>query len=559
MLTDLYIENFTVVERLSLSLNDGLCVLSGETGAGKSIIVDAVQFALGRRSDTQEIRHGANLAEVTLIFDIQSRPAIKAWLEEHGFDHQECIISRSLNRDGRSRSRLNGKPCPAHVLRLLAPQILLIHGQHDAYTLMQRERQQQFVDALGKHQAWLDALSDIHRDYQHSLIQIDNLKKEAASRHQRLAFLEYQQSELLALNPGKHEWENLHQEHNQLQHANSLIAHMNQACILLNEHDEINAQQLLHQTILELQQVSRFYPEIQDVITLLETARIHVEEASDELQRRRERLELNPERLQYINERLSTWHDLARKHHVSPESLHELLLSIEEQIKNLHHHDENLDQLHDQLNELKKRYKAIATPLSQSRQRFSEQIETTLTASMQDLGMEGGEFFVRLEAHTETQDELLHADGLERIQFWVKTNPGHAAQPLQKVVSGGELSRLALALQTISLEQSSPGSLIFDEVDAGIGGKTAEMVGRLLKTLAKHHQVLCITHLPQVAAQGDHHYLVTKIINTLDKSTHSQIHLLNADARIEELARMLSGSQITESTRQHAKELIGLI
>lgn len=551
MLTDIYIEHFTVVDRLHLTLSQGLCVLSGETGAGKSILIDALQLALGRRADPQLIRHGETSATITAMFDVSSAPAAATWLEQHGFyDDHECVLTRTLHRDGRSRSTINGKPCATSLLRELAPQLMLIHGQHDAQILLQRERQQQFLDTLGNHQQWLDPLRHLYDTWRNHQLEIRELTQRAATRDSQLSFWQYQLDELLNHAIQADEWEKLHQEHQQLHHAKELLQHLNAAIDSTIENERASSAQLLHTALEQLRVVERHYPELAGVIELLETAAIHVQEAGDELVERRDRLDLSPERLQQIEQRLTLLHDLARKHHVSPAELPDVVKSLQQQIATLTQSDERILALTNACDALTQEYRKLASELSASRQHVAATVSEKISAAMQRLGMQGGEFAVVCEPVAEP----LAPEGQEKLAFWVKTNPGQALQPLAKVVSGGELSRISLALQTLLIEQQAPVSLVFDEVDTGIGGTTAEIVGNLLKTLGERTQVFCITHLPQVAAQAHHHYRVTKSSDA--EITKATIEALDATQRIDELARMLSGSKITAHTRQHAADLL---
>lgn len=551
MLTDLYIEHFTVVDKLHLQLHQGLCVLTGETGAGKSLLIDALQLALGRRADSQVIRHGESSATITAVFDIHQCPAAQSWLNAQGYaDELECVISRTLHRDGRSRSTLNGKPCATGLLRELANHLMLIHGQHDAQSLLQREQQQTFLDTFGQHQQWLEPIRQVYTTWRSHQAEIDDLRQRAATRDSQLAFLQYQLDELVAQSIQADEWEALHQEHQQLHHAGELVHHLNAAIDSTVENEQTSSSQLLHYALEQLRQAEQHYPELAGVIELLETAAIHVQEAGDELIDRRSRLELSPERLQQVEQRLTLLHDLARKHHVSPSELPAVVKSLQQQISTLTDSDDRIALLTAACVSLEAEYQSLAAQLSAARQHCAAYVSTQISAAMQTLGMQGGEFEVKCEA----LNQAMAPEGNEKIAFWVKTNPGQALQPLAKVVSGGELSRLSLALQTLLLERTAPVSLVFDEVDTGIGGTTAEKVGALLKSLGKRTQVFCITHLPQVAAQGHHHYRVAK--TSSDNVTMATIEELEETARIDELARMLSGSKITAHTRQHATELL---
>src|SRR3990167_474323 len=551
MLTDIYIENYTVVDRLHLNLDSGFSVLSGETGAGKSIIVDAISLALGARLDTKIIRKQESRCTVTLCFDVSTIPLAREWLEQHGFDdHQECIISRVHQSDHRSKITINGKPCPSTLLRELAPLLLIIHGQHQSQTLLQREQQQTYVDSYGKHNHLLQLLQHNYAEWRKNQTEREHLKFQTEQRDEQLNLLNYQWQELEALNLQPNEWQELHEEHQQLHHAKQLIYNLNQAIDVTIENEKTSTTHLLQYAIDQLQLSHKNNPQLKSIIELLNTAAIHVQEAADELIHYRDALDLSPERLHYIEQRLTQIHDLARKHHVGPEELPDVIQSLQHRIEQLNSSEERMMALEKQSQQLLSFYQHTANKLSQSRRRTATEINKKITHYMQNLGMHGGEFEIKFDPHA----ELITAYGFEKISFLVKTNPGQPLLPLAKVVSGGELSRISLALQTIISEKENIPTFIFDEVDVGIGGQTAEIVGKLLQSLGKQAQVLCITHLPQVAAQGHHHFKVNKF--STKNSTTTTIEPLTREQRVHEIARMLSGSKITPQTLQHAEALL---
>lgn len=551
MLTDIYIENYTVVDHLHLNLNAGLSVLSGETGAGKSIIVDAINLALGARLDSKVLRSKEVRCTITLCFNVANITPAKEWLEHHSFnDNFDCIISRTHQQDGRSKITINGKPCPSMLLRELAPLLLVIHSQHQSQSLLEREQQQAYVDRYGKHQDILQTLQDYFSQWRLNQTELDYLKQQATQREEQSALLNYQLEELNQLDLQIDEWQQLHREHQQLHNAKQLIQNLNQAIDLTVENEKSSSTLLLQYAIDQLKIIHKNNPQLSSVIELLNTAAIHIQEAGDELIHYRDALDLSPERLNYIENRLTKIHDLARKHHVTPKELPDVSKSLQHKIDLLDAIDERTAILIQHNQQLMTSYQQDAQKLSLSRQQLAKEISKKITAYMQNLGMQGGEFQVSLETHNETMTTF----GNEKISFMIKTNPGQALFPMTKIVSGGELSRISLALQTIFSEKENIPTLIFDEVDVGIGGKTAETVGKLLQSLGREVQVFCITHLPQVAAQGHHHYKVSK--SSTHDSTTATIEALNHQQRIEEIARMISGSKITQQTLQYAEELL---
>ena len=551
MLTQLHIKNFTIVKSLSLDLEPALSVLTGETGAGKSIIVDAVTLALGGRTDTTVIRSGEDYCDITLCFDITYIPTALEWLEKQGFvSGTECLIRRIISQDGRSRSTVNGHPCPQNLIRELAGLVLTIHDQHQHQTLLKRDIQQQLVDTFAHNEKYLLKIQHYHDQWRTVTAELDALSQQTHDRHQQLDLLHYQLTELTALNLQEQEWETLTYQHKQLHHAKALIHHITQAMDLAIESDKPSASMLLQQAIDQIHQIHIEDKKIIAIKDLLNTSFIYLQEAGDELNDYRNHLNLSPESLELIEQRLSAIHDLARKHHANPTDLLEVKKSLLQHMQAFENIDTTLETLRHSQAKILADYRAVAKELSNRRMNAAKQLEKYTTEKIQLLGMNGSEFKIEFE-HT---DEIVTSYGNEKISFLVSTNIGQGFLPLQKVVSGGELSRISLAIQAISAQQEETPTIIFDEVDAGIGGKTAEIVGQLLKELGKKAQVICITHLPQVAVQGTHQFTVEK--TTVNNSVYATIRKLELKERVEEIARMLSGSKITEQTLAHAEELL---
>ena len=551
MLTHIHIQNFTIIDALTLDFDKGLSVLTGETGAGKSIWIDAVNYALGARADSSVVRHGQTRCDITLCFDVTNHPAAQKWLQENDYpDDNECIIRRIIATDGPSRATINGRPCPLQMLRELGTLLLNIHGQHENQALLKRIAQQQRLDAFAGNEKLLTEIGNTYQQWKTIANELDVLKKQAKNREAELNLLHYQFNEFDALQLKENEWTELTHRHQQLHNAKDLITQLNNAIELMNENEETSASQLLQQAIYQLDRIRLEDPQIKAAKELLNTAAIHLQEAGNELHHYRDHLDLSPENLATIEERLTKIHDLARKHHTNPESLLEIQQSLAEKLQRLENVDVRLDALEQAIKQQTNHYEKSAVKLTASRKKAAKALEKSITQSIQSLGIDGGLFRI----HFEKNEEPIHPQGKEKIQFEVSTNPGQPFHPLSKIVSGGELSRISLALQVLTATKEHTPTMIFDEVDTGIGGKTAETVGQLLRQLGETTQVLCITHLAQVAAQGHHHYKITKSIE--HKTTSTRINKLNEKERINELARMLSGSKITKQTLAHASELL---
>lgn len=551
MLTHIHIENYTIAKTLSLDFENGLSVLTGETGAGKSIILGAINLALGARADTQCIRKGAERCDITLCFDIAHLPDMKIWLQEHALDDEDtCLIRRVIERNGRSRSTLNGKPCPQSLMRQFAEGVLNIHSQHQHQTLLKPEFQQRSLDSIAHHQAMLQKISVLHQQWREIETKIRLLKEKTQTNHHELNLFRYQLEELEGLNLKENEWKTLNEEYQQLHNAKTFLTHLNQALDFTVENEKASASLLLQQAIEQLTQIKTENKQLTNIKTLLDTAAIHLEEAGSELNQYRSQIDISAEDLADKDARLAALHDIARKHQVNPEDLMSVKQSLTEKIDQLENSDAHIEALQEQQAKILKQYQTIASRLTTSRKKAATALNKAITSSMQELGMTGGHFEVRFDAI----EGGISPTGNEKVAFWVCTNPGQDPQPIQKIASGGELSRISLALQVLSAKQEKTPTLIFDEVDVGIGGKTAETVGQLLRQLGNETQILCITHLPQVASQGHHHYHVEKATSSTDTSSH--IKKLTRQKRIEEIARMLSGSKVTEKTLAHAEDIL---
>ncbi|MEO5342312.1 MAG: DNA repair protein RecN [Gammaproteobacteria bacterium SHHR-1] len=551
MLTGISISNLIIVERLELEFDPGMTALTGETGAGKSILIDALGLALGDRADNSLIRHGAERAEISVSFDLADCPEAAQWLADNDLDaDDQCIIRRVLTRDKRSRAYINGTASPGPQLQGLGGLLLAIHGQHAHQALMQASQQRNLLDDYANLGQQRRQIQQTYRDWQQTRERFEQLRQASSERNDRLDLLRFQVQELDQLALGENELEQLDAEHERLSHAGRLLQGCSALLDLLAEGDA-DLRGGLGQALRELQELSQLDPRLQDPNQAVDSALIQLDEAISGLRHYLDQLELDPERLAELEQRLTSIHDIARKHRLQPSEIPTHQARLRAELAQLEHADEALDGLLAQTQRLQQDYSAQAEALRQARQRAGERLAQEVSQSMQQLGMVGGRFQVSLEP---LPLEKASASGLDRVVFLVSANHGQPLQPLAKSASGGELSRISLSLQVATADCSRTPTLIFDEVDVGIGGGVAEIVGRLLRRLGGQRQVLCVTHLPQVAAQAHHHLQVRKHSDA--QATQTQIQVLDESQRVDEIARMLGGLEITEQSLSHAREMI---
>ena len=555
MLTHIHIWNFAIVEALDIELEPGLSVLTGETGAGKSILLDALGLALGDRADSTVIRHGESRAEISVTFDTTNATNAEAWLKEHELDSEhECIIRRTVNEKGPSKAFINGKPATVQQLRELAEMLVDLHGQHEHQSLMKADVQQQLLDDYANHSDLVNKVSSSFKDWNKLNTEFKKLSTAKNEQDHRLDLLKYQVNELETLNLQVGESEKLDVEYKRLSNASQLIQTTEQTLHALEQSDKGSISQQLAHFTSELQQLGKTDSKLTDIASLLDNASIQINEASSELHQYIDNLELDPQRLNYLDERIGTIHNLARKHNVNPDELPALFETLEKELDLIENADGHLEKLQQDIVTTSKVYQTAATALTKSRIKAAKILSSKVSENMQELGMEGGAFEAALNAY---ESESFHVNGNEQIEFLVSANPGSPAKSLSKVASGGEISRISLAIQVIAAESTRIPTLIFDEVDVGIGGRVAEIVGLKLKQLAAHRQVICVTHLAQVAALGEHHLQVSKQSDSA--TTISQINYLDKTKRVEELARMMGGIEITKQTLSHAKEMLNKV
>ncbi len=551
MLQHIQIHNLVTVRELSLDLLPGMTALTGETGAGKSILVDALGLALGAKADKGLIRHGCDQAEINAVFDINGNAAALSWLREQALDsNDECILRRVLSRQGRSRAFINGRPIPQALLGELGSLLVSIHGQHEHQTLMRASTQRDLLDAWAGHTGLVQAMKDRHREYSNTWRQLQELRERARERGQRLDYLQFQIDELEKLNLAEDELEQLERRQKRLAHAEELGRELGDLMRILSDEDQA-VQPALSRAGVQLEALMHLDESLLPARELLDSARIQVEEAVSLLRGQAADIEFNPALLEEIDARLGSIHELARKHQVQARELPDLLEQFQREQHALKHADETLASLEQRVQNLDNQRQEAARQLSRSRIQAAAKLAKTITGSLQELGMQGGVFDVEV---TPLPGKEITAHGRDSICFMVSANPGQSLSPLARTASGGELSRISLAIQVATTRCTDMPTLIFDEVDSGIGGATAETVGRLLRQLGRDSQVLCVTHLPQVATQAEHQFRVSKETN--GRHTETSIQVLNKTQRVEEIARMLGGATITDQTRTHAREMI---
>ena len=551
MLTHIFIRNFAIIDELDLDLESGMTTLTGETGAGKSILLDAIGLILGDRADSNNVKHGADKADISASFDISQLKELQDWLTENDLENDdECIIRRIVNKDGRSKAYINGSTATLQQIRKAGEMLIDIHGQHEHQSLMRRDIQRRLLDDFSDHN---DLLSDVRAAYDtwyESENRLSDLQAKASDRNERVALLKYQVEELEQLDPQENEYEALVNEHNQLANIDNHISTCANANDILYD-NENSLYSVISQQINSISALDSENKDLSTIVELLNDAQTQVSEAASLSKSYLDNLEHNPERLSEIDQRLNNIHEQARKHHVEPNQLFVIFTQLSDEYNQLTNAEESLEKLNSDRDKYKQAYLKLAKKISTRRSKAAKQLSEKITEAMQTLNMTGGVFEI-----TVSQSEPLKcaAEGFDSIDYLVSANPGQPAKLLAKVASGGELARISLAIQMITAHQGHIPTLIFDEVDSGVGGATAEIVGQHLRSIGNNCQVLCVTHLPQVAAQAHHHLQVNK--TTTQSTTETSILLLDEVQKQSEIARMLGGIDITQQTLDHAQEMI---
>jgi DNA repair protein RecN (Recombination protein N) len=551
MLTHLQIRDFAIVEAVELEFGRGFTVLTGETGAGKSILVDALLLAVGGRADSGSVRHGAERAEVNATFAVAGNAAALAWLDEQAIAHDgECHLRRLVGADGRGRAYLNGQAVPVQSLRALGELLVDVHGQLEFQSLSRRGYQRDVLDGSGRLAAPAAAVRDAHAAWQALDQQRVAFEQRLRERDTRLDLLRHYVAELQALDPRPGESDALAEERKRVAGLGRLAEGTAQVEALLAG-DDGGITSALARSQGVLRQLLGLDAALEPVAAQLEEASIAAREALSSLRRYADGLEADPARQEWVEARLAALEAAARKHRIDARELPATRDALARELAELESSAASAAELQQRLAAARDRYLQVAQALSEARRKAARSLDRTVSGLMQSLGMPGGVFETRIES---ASPPAISPHGSDEIEFLVSANPGQPPRPLARVASGGELSRISLALQVAAVEAAHLPCLVFDEVDAGVGGAVAEMVGRQLHALAARGQVLCVTHLPQVASQSDHQLRVSKQVAA--GVTRTRIDVLDEAERVEELARMLGGASITERTREHAREML---
>jgi len=552
MLSLIKVRNYAIIDEVELELDRGFSVMTGETGAGKSILVDALGLALGDRADASTVRSGAERAEISVQFDCPDGHAAIDWLRERGLDDgAQCTLRRVIGADGRSRSFINGQPATLQDLKLLGGLLVDIHGQHEHQSLLDAGAQRALLDAHGTLEERARGTADAYAEWRAAERELESRRDASADREAQLELLRFQVGELDSLAPASGEPESLRTERDRLANVDRLLGGVAAALDSLLDNETGAADAAVVHAQRELERLAEHDPELRASAERLAGVEIELREVGSTLNRYRERLEADPARLEWLDERLAKFRALARRHSVEERELSGVLDALKRRLADLEGGSESIEDLAARATSARAAYFKRATQLSAERKKSAATLGRAVTEQLVELGMPNGEFRVELTAKPE---ERADATGLERVVFEVRLNPGQPFGPLERVASGGELSRISLAIEVVLSGASPVPTFVFDEVDAGVGGRVAEIVGRKLSQLGDSRQVVCVTHLPQVASQGQRHYRVLKL--TDGKISRTNVRALGSAERIEELSRMLGGIEITERTRAHAEEMI---
>ena len=553
MLQTLSLRDFVIVDQLELDLSSGFTVLTGETGAGKSILLDALSLVLGERADSSQIREGCNRAEISALFriDPQQIDHFNQWLDEQGFpledEGQSLLLKRTVEVNGRSRAFINGSVATLAQLREAGDQLVDIHGQHAHQLLLKGGAQRELLDRHANHMDLAAEVSQLFKTLNESRRKLEQAENAGQDIERERERLEWQLEELTELSPQEGEWTTIQSEHARLANGAKIISGCQEAIDVLSETDN-SVESTLSKVSSNMSALAEHDSALSDISQALESAQIQIDEAVHSLNRYLQKLDLDPARLSEVEGRMQALHSAARKYRTEADDLPKLLIETTERLEALTA-SQNIEALREKVKQEELAYLKQAKQLSQKRNKAALDLGKQVTTAMQDLSMAGGQLEIALLPLAEGG-----AHGLEQIEFLVAGHAGSTPRALAKVASGGELARISLAISVITSKASFTPTLIFDEVDAGIGGAVAETVGKLLRQLGQSHQILCVTHLPQVAAQGNHHLKVSK--SQADDKTLSQVMPLGRSERVEEVARMLGGATITDTTRRHARELL---
>jgi DNA repair protein RecN (Recombination protein N) len=553
MLESIQIKNFAIIDSLDLEFTQGLTALTGETGAGKSILLDAIKLISGDRADSDNVKSGQDRAEINVCFDIQHHPKAQDWLQHNEMaSDRECIIRRIVFANGRSKAFINGHSAPLSQLKNLTQMLVDLHGQHEHQSLQKSTIQRQLLDTYLNEPVLIDSVKQTYNLWQQLQKQLNDVLHGSVEREHRIDLLNLYCQELNQLNLAEGEIEKLQSEYNRLAHAGQLLESCGAMLSILYDDDDSSVQSLLSHCEGLLSSQVAFDSKLTTSHELVTSAVIQVKEATNELRNYRQSIDLDSGELDRLNQRIGNAQDLARKHHINIEKLPRLGLELNQELEVLNSSENDLEEINRLLDQASKDYLECASQLSHKRAETAQSLSAQISEIMQQLGMDGGRFSIKVDQNESVAG--FKTTGIDTISYQVTANPGQPLKPLTKVASGGELSRISLAIQVIFSEASNIPTLIFDEVDSGVGGGIAEIVGKKLRWLGGNRQVFCVTHLPQVASQAHQHYRVEKV-KTIDDTTTNVVPL-GTDARLEEVARMLGGVVISEQTRAHASEMI---
>ena len=552
MLTSLRIENFAIVSELELEFREGMTAFTGETGAGKSIMIDALMLALGGRGDASVIRQGADKCDITACFHVGTDSPPAEWLKDQDIliEQGDVWLRRVLFPEGRSKSYINGQLFPIQKIKELSEMLVDIHGQHQHQTLLNHQTHRQQLDQYANHQTLLNEVHQLYKACINIKNDLDALET-SQSTTERVTLLQYQIEELSSLNLIEGELHALHEEHLMLHHARDYIETCNRVMGFLNEDEPFNISEGIRATVQSLTFLPQENSLIKNTQELMNNALIQCDEALCEITRFYRQVQLDPERLQTVEARMSHLHQVARKYHIDPSQLFEKASELNKELTQLQQIDSEKQRLQTAYQELEQTYITTALQLRQSRKDHALKLAHEISNNIQKLGMPKGFIDIRF-----SEQDKMHPHGLDKLEYFVSTNPGILPDTLAKVASGGELSRISLAIQMITAQRGCTPTLLFDEVDVGIGGATAALVGQMLRNLGERLQIFCVTHQPQVASTAHHHFKVEKEMN--ETETFSRVKKLSEVEKIDEIARMLGGLTITEQTRSHARELLNV-
>ena len=557
MLTQLTINNFAIVRQLEIELAKGMSVITGETGAGKSIAIDALGLCLGQRIETSMVREGQERAEICATFFIEPTNPAYQWLQEQELQDpdnpSDCILRRVINADGRSKAFINSTPVSASQLKEIGQYLIHINGQHASQLLLKNDYQLQLVDTFAHHNDLLAQMREDYRAWKNLQTQVKNFQQKVAENEAKKQLLQYQVEELdeFALRPN--EYLELEEDQRRLSNSEQLTQLSQSALQLLSENETVSIDSMLYRATQYIDELSELDPRYASVQTMLNDALIQVQEATSEVQQLASHIEQDPMLLQEIEQRLGQALQLARKHNVKPEELVEWHQKLKAELTALLDFSESEERLILEEKAAFEKMQRTAKQLHESRCQAARKLAQQVTHSIKGLAMENAEFFIEVNSDL----AKVASNGADNIVFTLRSNLGQQAQPLAKVASGGELSRISLAIQVLTSDQSAIPTLIFDEVDVGISGKTASVVGKLLRQLGDKCQVLCVTHLPQVACHGHHQFNVEKF--TVDDKTETKMTALSQEERVPALARLLGGSEITDLALANAQEMLDLV